>query len=388
MLEGPNDLLIEQSLRFVFKASNNQAEYEALIARLTLAKEIGAENLRAKSDSHLVTSQITGEYQTKDTQVINYLTKVQVLAKSFTVFEAIYVPREQNSRADLLAKLASTKRPGNNRTVIQKVITSPITKVDEVNSITESKESWMTQLLRYLTRSFTPKNEEEKQTVRKKAFKFTIVSGKLYKMGRTTPMLRCLGEDETNMVLLEVHKGVCGSHIGGRALAAKLLRSGYYWSTMLQDSSEFVKKCYKCQKFSDKKHAPAHELTSVYSQWPFHKWAVDIVGPFPLALGQLKFLIVGVDYFTKWIEAEAVAKITAERIKKFYWKKIICRFGLPRYIVFDSGTQIASSTVTDLCKHLGIQTKFIYVIHPQANGQAESANKVILNGIKKKLEAV
>jgi transposase InsO family protein len=94
---------------------------------------------------------------------------------------------------------------------------------------------------------------------------------------------------------------------------------------------------------------------------------VDIVGPFPLAPGQLKFLIVGVDYFTKWIEAEAVAKITAERVKKFYWKKIICRFGLPKCIVLDNGTQFASATVVDFYKHLGIQAQFVSVIHPQAN---------------------
>jgi ribonuclease HI len=80
ILEGPDDVLIEQSLRFEFKASNNQAEYEALIAGMTLALEMGAENLRAKSDSQLVTSQITGEYQTKDTQLAKYLTKVQSLA--------------------------------------------------------------------------------------------------------------------------------------------------------------------------------------------------------------------------------------------------------------------------------------------------------------------
>ena len=67
---------------------------------------------------------------------------------------------------------------------------------------------------------------------------------------------------------------------------------------------------------SDKKHAPANDLTSVFSPWPFHKWGVDIVGPFPLAPGQLKFLIVGVDYFTKWIEAEAVSRITADKVKK------------------------------------------------------------------------
>jgi len=96
---------------------------------------------------------------------------------------------------------------------------------------------------------------------------------------------------------------------------------------------------------------------------------------------------VGVDYYTKWIEAEVVAKITAERVRRFYWKKIICCFGLPKEIVSDNGTLFASQTVVDFYKHLGIQTKFVSVIHPQANGKAESANKVILNGIKKKLEA-
>jgi hypothetical protein len=196
-----------------------------------------------------------------------------------------------------------------------------------------------------------------------------------------------LGENETNLVILEVHEGVCGSHIGGRALSAKLLRAGYYWPTMVNDCVEFVKKCDKCQRFSDKKHATAQELTSVFSPWPFCKWVVDIVGPFPLAPGQLKFLLVVVDYYAKWIEAEVVAKITAERVRRFYWKKIICRFGLPREIVSDNGTQFASITIVDFCKNLDIQTKFISVIHPQANGQAESANKVILNDIKKKLEA-
>ena len=147
---------------------------------------------------------------------------------------------------------------------------------------------------------------------------------------------------------------------------------------MLRDCAEFVKKCDKCQRFSDKKHAPASELTSVFSPWPFSKWAMDIVGPFPIAPGKLKFLIVGVDYYTKWVEAEVVAKITTERVKRLYWKRIICRFGLPREIVLDNGTQFASTTIVDFCKYLGIQTKFVSVIHLQANGQAESANKVIL----------
>jgi hypothetical protein len=145
-----------------------------------------------------------------------------------------------------------------------------------------------------------------------------MVAGKLYKWGHLMPMLRCLGVDEINLVLLEVHEGVCKSHVGGRALAIKLLRAGYYWPTLLNECAELVKKCDKCQRFSDLKHASATELTFVYSPWPFLKWGMDIVGPFPLAPGQLKFLIVGINYFTKWVEVEALSKITADRVKHFY----------------------------------------------------------------------
>ncbi|XP_068486598.1 uncharacterized protein [Phaseolus vulgaris] len=96
ILEGPNELLIEQALRFAFKASNNQKEYEALIAGMLLAKEMGAQSLLANNDSLLVTGQVTGEYQVKDPQMATYLGYVQVLKGSFTVFELVHVLREQN----------------------------------------------------------------------------------------------------------------------------------------------------------------------------------------------------------------------------------------------------------------------------------------------------
>jgi len=125
ILEGPNGVLIEQSLRFVVKASNNQAEYEALIAGMLLAREMGARNLLAKSDSLLVTGQVAGEFQAKDPQMAAYLEYVQLLKTSCTEFELIHVPREQNARADLLAKLASSGKGGKQRTVIQETLKVP-----------------------------------------------------------------------------------------------------------------------------------------------------------------------------------------------------------------------------------------------------------------------
>jgi len=128
--------------------------------------------------------------------------------------------------------LASTKCPGNNRTVIQETVSTPSTESQEVLAISDEVEGWMTPIVKYLTGAFSPRNEEEAQMIKRRAAKFTMVAEKLYKMGRATPMLRCLGEDETDLVLLEVHEGVCGSHIGGRSLAAKLLRSGYFWPSI------------------------------------------------------------------------------------------------------------------------------------------------------------
>ena len=98
ILEGPNGLLIEQALRFAFKASNNQAEYEALIAGMLLANEMGVRSLLAK-----------------DPQMAAYLGYVQILKGSFAVFELVHVPREQNARVDLLAKLVSSDKGGASR---------------------------------------------------------------------------------------------------------------------------------------------------------------------------------------------------------------------------------------------------------------------------------
>jgi len=141
-LEGPNGLLIEQALRFAFKASNNQAEYEVLIAGMLLAKEMGAKSLLAKSDSLLVTSQVIGGYQAKDPQMVAYLEYVQILRETFEMFELEHVPREHNARADLLTKLASSGKGGRQMTVIQETLRTSRTTTDnaaEIHQISTSE---------------------------------------------------------------------------------------------------------------------------------------------------------------------------------------------------------------------------------------------------------
>ncbi|RDX67749.1 Tf2-11, partial [Mucuna pruriens] len=244
----------------------------------------------------------------------------------------------------------------------------------------------MTPILKYIQDNYTPDDARQARKIVREATKYVVVDRHLYRRGFALPLLRCVDESEAEYVIREVHEGICGTHIGGRALASKIVRAGYYWPTMRNDCLNFVRRCDTCQRFAEGHKAPPERLHSVMIPWPFHKWGIDILGPFPIAPGQLKFLIVAVDYFTKWVEAEPVATISVERIKRFLWKKIVCRFGIPAEVVSDNGTQFASKVTTEFCEGLKIKQLFTSVEHPQSNDQAEVANKVILRGIRKHLE--
>jgi len=87
----------------------------------------------------------------------------------------------------------------------------------------------------------------------------------------------------------------------------------------------------------------------------FHTWGIDILDHFPLAIRQMKYLIVVIEYFTKWIEVKLVAQITAHKVQHFVWKSIVCHFGIPRHLVSDNGTQFASQQLGKLCMELEIK---------------------------------
>jgi transposase InsO family protein len=110
---------------------------------------------------------------------------------------------------------------------------------------------------------------------------------------------------------------------------------------------------------------------------------MDLVGPLPTAQENCKFVVVAVDYFTKWVEAKALSNITTSAIQKFFWQNIVCRFGVPRELTVDNGKQFDCYSFKEYCKTLGTHAKFSSVYHPQSNGAVERANGLIFSGIKK-----
>ena len=127
-------------------------------------------------------------------------------------------------------------------------------------------------------------------------------------------------------------------------------------------------------------------MTTITSPWPFAQWGIDIISPLPLSKGQVKFLLVAIDYFTKWVEAKALATITEAKIQNFVWKNIICRFGIPLTIISDNGQQFDSHGFRDFYSGLGIKNQFSSLGHPRANGQTEVMNRTLLRIIKTKLD--
>jgi hypothetical protein len=187
-------------------------------------------------------------------------------------------------------------------------------------------------------------------------------------------MLKCVTETEGVQILREVHNGTCGSHAGPRALAAKVIRQGFYWPAMICAANRVTRSCEACQKFSPRSGSPSQFTKLIAHTWPLQRWGLDIVGPLPTAQGNLKFTFVAVEYFTKWIKARAVSTITSKTAQKFFWQNIVCRFGVPSELIVDNGKQFDSQDFKDFCFSIGTKLAFASVYHPQSNGVVERAN--------------
>ncbi|XP_075474944.1 uncharacterized protein LOC142505722 [Primulina tabacum] len=197
----------------------------------------------------------------------------------------------------------------------------------------------MTPLIAYITNHELPEDKARAQKIKRQAPRFVFLNKILYIRSFQGPLLKCLNEKEVDYVLREIHEGCCAEHLGGMPLTRKTMLAGFWWPTLKQDAARLVQICEGCQHHSNFSYSPATLMKPIWASCPFDQWGMDIVGPFPVARAQKKFLLVAVDYFSKWVEAEPLAKITEQEVLKFLWKNIVCRFGVPRRIISDNGRQ-------------------------------------------------
>jgi len=201
------------------------------------------------------------------------------------------------------------------------------------SNTSRAMDTWMTPYVLYLANSILPTDVDRAKVIRRNARRYTMIDGHLFRNGYSHPLLTCVDMKQENRILSKLHEGICRSHIGGKALSLNVTRARYFWPTLKDDNHMYVKRCEQCQKHADWHHEPAEELHSIFSLCSFHTWGIDILGPFPQAIRQLKYLIVAIEYFTKWIEVEPVAVITVHKVQTFLWKNVVCRFRIPRKLI-------------------------------------------------------
>ncbi|XP_013617501.1 PREDICTED: uncharacterized protein LOC106324021 [Brassica oleracea var. oleracea] len=366
-LQSPTGELIRQSFSFGFAASNNEAEYESLIAGLRLAKAVKAKRISAYCDSQLVVSQYLGDYDVRNERMDAYLKLVQDLTRDFEFFELTKVPRGENVCADALAALGSKlhdqvkriipihkiEKPSIDTKAEQAAIIAAIDDamdIDEVESRSpdDHPTDWRKELIDYLAEGLLPIGKWDARRLKRRSAHYVVMDGELHRWTATKVLLKCIAGEETRLVMAETHEGAAGNHSGGRALALKVKNLGFYWPTMNADCETYARKCDKCQRHAKTIHSPTEFLHTLTAPYPFMRWGMDIIGPMP-ASRQKKFILVLTDYFTKWVEAEAYANITDKEVQRFVWKNIICRYGLPYEIITDNGSQFISHHFKGFC---------------------------------------
>ncbi|KAK0589445.1 hypothetical protein LWI29_014410 [Acer saccharum] len=352
VVSTPKGDSVECALRFDFKATNNQAKYEALIAGLKVCTVLGADEVEIFSDSQVVVNQVLDEYQARDESMITYLELAKELLGRFKEYRIVH---------------------------------PSIVKSKEVGAVFGERNSWITPIKEYLVNDVLPSDPLEAKWLKYRATRYSVLNGELYKRGYSRALQRCVGPEEAEGILRSIHSGNCGNHAGGVSLAHKTLRQGFYWPTLFADAKRVAARCEACQKIANNIRQPPELLQNITSPWPFAMWGIDLIGPMPTATGGAKHAIVAVDYFTKWVEAELLVHITEVNTISFVKKNILYRFGIPNTIITDNGTQFDGRKFRELCDKYSINNYYASPAHPQTNGQTEAVNKIINHNLKAKL---
>jgi len=376
---SPRGHHIPFTARILFECTNNMAEYEACILGIEEAIDMRIKHLDIYGDSALVINQIKGEWETHHANLIpyrdyarrllTYFTKVDVLATLSSMFQVNqwnHVPVIKVQRLD---------RPSHVFSIGDVIVQADADVVDN--------KPWYHDIKQFLrNREYSPIiSNKDKKTLRRLASKFLLEGDVLYKRNYDMILLRCVDEREAEQLM---HDGTFGTHAPGHTMSRKLLRAGYYWTTMEHDCYQYARKCHKCQIYADKIHVPPHALNIISSPWPFSMWGIDMIGRIePKASNGHRFILVVIDYFTKWVEAASYANVTKQVVVKFIKNNIICRYGVPSKIITDNGTNLNNDMVQALCEKFKIEHHNSSPYRPQMNGAVEAANKNIKKIVQK-----
>ncbi|VFQ85759.1 unnamed protein product [Cuscuta campestris] len=241
---SPEGFKAYYSVRFRFKVSNNEAEYEALLCGLRLAASLKAERIQVRCDSKLVVGHVTGEFEAKDERMKKYRDTALELLKAFGAYRIEQVPREENAEADILSKLGPDSPDHIKAMTQEEEFLKPSISPGQVLIITLREEpDWIDEITMYILDGSLPIDPIAAKVVRRRAPSYTLECGRLYKRSYNGTLLRCFRAGEAQKLMEEIHEGICSAHQGAFTMSRKVTLQGYFWPTIIRDCAEYVRKC-------------------------------------------------------------------------------------------------------------------------------------------------
>jgi hypothetical protein len=243
---------------------------------------------------------------------------------------------------------------------------------------------WYADIVNYLVTGKLPLHWKtaDRQRFLKEVTRFVYDDPYLFKFCPDQLVRRCVPEEDTKAIINFCHTEACGGHFSAKKTASKILTCGFYWPTLFKDTLAFCRSCDRCQRLGALTRKHEMPQTSILTVEVFDCWGIDFMGPFPNSHGFL-YILLAVDYVSKWVEAIPTKTNDHLVVLAFLKDNILARFGMPKAIISDQGTHFCNKPFEALMKKYGVTHKTTTAYHPQANGQAELANREIKRILEK-----
>jgi ribonuclease HI len=239
---APGGEQLKYALQFLFPASNNAAEYEALIHGLNIAISLSVKRLMVYGDSMVVISHINKEWDCSSDSMGKYCTAVRKLEDKFEGLEFHHVERDHNIAADALSKLGSSRTKVPPGVFVQEILHPSISldRVEECNTLSQPEsdsDDWREPIIRYIKNEEEPDDRNTAERIARQSAHYTLIGETLYRRGVSGVLMKCILSTTEKQLLYEVHAGQCGIHVASRTLVGKVFRSGFYWPTAKSDAA-------------------------------------------------------------------------------------------------------------------------------------------------------
>ncbi|CAM8910533.1 unnamed protein product [Rhodiola kirilowii] len=248
----------------------------------------------------------------------------------------------------------------------------------------EDDAPWYADFVNYLTCNIIPEglSYNQKSKFLHDVSRYYWDDPFLYKLCSDGIYRTCVPKEDFNEIIACCHSSSYGGHGSASKTTSKILQSGFYWPSMFKDTYEFVKACNECQRMGNIARREEMPQKGILEVEIFDVWGVDFMGPLPSSQGN-SFILVAVDYVSKWVEAIASPSCDAKVVIKMFKKIIFPRFGVPRAVISDNGSHFKERRFEAMLKKHGIYHRCSTPYHPQANGQVEVSNREIKNILTK-----